>query len=298
MLTTSGLLQVTSASLFPRVAYQLPLAVNPSCTSSLQEHLQAMLPHQTLNLSLQDRAPGNTSSTVMWQRGNTLPSQCALIAMHSSTYQIDCQLDTDFDVVERRVFRKGGVMTALGEYIAEVNTLSVTPRHMNAQPSSHKLGPQIATSNVGYQLLQKAGWAEGQGLGRNQQGRPIPLGAYHQQARQGIGVGTTQPGHPQHSLDSTSKRGRASAGDDKAKKPQQKQQLPVPHVPEDPQVKRQRHQQVSQLQALFDTLHISPSMHILPCMLFSPQCRLTQVCTRRSACMTCLQLPRTCRLCG
>ncbi|KAL3136541.1 hypothetical protein ABBQ38_005789 [Trebouxia sp. C0009 RCD-2024] len=148
-----------------------------------------------------------------------------------------------------RVFRKGGVMTALGEYIAEVNTLSVTPRHMNAQPSSHKLGPQIATSNVGYQLLQKAGWAEGQGLGRNQQGRPIPLGAYHQQARQGIGVGTTQPGHPQHSLDSTSKRGRASAGDDKAKKPQQKQQLPVPHVPEDPQVKRQRHQQILQTEA-------------------------------------------------
>lgn len=201
--------------------------------------------------------------------------------MHSFRCQVGCQLDTDVDVIERRVFRKGGVMTALGEYIAEANSVSVTSQHITAQPSSHKLGPQISTSNVGYQLLQKAGWAEGQGLGRNQQGRPIPLGAYHQQARQGIGVGTTQPERSQHSHRGNSKAGRVSVGDDKANKPQKKQQQPVPHVPEDPQVKRQRHQQVCQLQALFDTLHTLPRMHILPCMLFSPRCILAQVCTRR-----------------
>ncbi|KAL3147163.1 hypothetical protein ABBQ32_002670 [Trebouxia sp. C0010 RCD-2024] len=140
-------------------------------------------------------------------------------------------------------------MTALGEYIAEANSVSVTSQHITAQPSSHKLGPQISTSNVGYQLLQKAGWAEGQGLGRNQQGRPIPLGAYHQQARQGIGVGTTQPERSQHSHRGNSKAGRVSVGDDKANKPQKKQQQPVPHVPEDPQVKRQRHQQILQTEA-------------------------------------------------
>ena len=151
-------------------------------------------------------------------------------------------------------------MTALGEYIAEADTVLVTSRHRRAQPSSHKLGPQIATSNVGYQLLQKAGWAEGQGLGRNQQGRPIPLGAYHQQARQGIGVATMQADHPQHSLGGTSKRRHAGASDDKAKRLQQKQQLPVPHVPEDPEVKRQRHQQVCQLQPELTSCMFEPVM--------------------------------------
>lgn len=147
-------------------------------------------------------------------------------------------------------------MTSLGEYIAEADTMTVTPRHGNAQPSSHQLGPQILTSNVGYQLLQRAGWVEGQGLGRNQQGRPIPLGAYHQQARQGIGVSTKRAEHPQQSLHSTSKRRRASESNDPARRLQPKQQMPVPHVADDPQVKRQRHQQVCHLQLLYKLLHV------------------------------------------
>lgn len=77
LLTTSGLLQTTSASLFLRVTYHLPLAASPSCTSSLQEHLQAMPPHQTLSLSLQGRAPGNVlfDSTVT-ERQHSADSVC------------------------------------------------------------------------------------------------------------------------------------------------------------------------------------------------------------------------------
>lgn len=133
-------------------------------------------------------------------------------------------------------------MTALGEYIAENTTASAPSRKGTTQTSSHKLGPQITSSNVGYQLLQKAGWTEGQGLGSNQQGRPIPLGAYHQQARQGIGTSTNQADKRQHGQESIGRKRRPSDGSAQGKSVPQK--LPVPDVSEDPQVKRQRHQQV------------------------------------------------------
>ena len=141
-----------------------------------------------------------------------------------------------------RVFRKGGTMTALGEYIAESKTTPAPVRRKNATKPD-RLGPQIAASNVGYQLLQKAGWQEGQGVGANQQGRAIPLAAYHQQARHGIGAGESseasragrkRPSQQPQALDANSpaKKRKADA-------------QPVPDVPEDPTVKRQRHQQVS-----------------------------------------------------
>lgn len=156
-------------------------------------------------------------------------------------------------------------MTALGEYIAEANTAPLAARHRNAQPSSHRLGPQIASSNVGYQLLQRAGWTEGQGLGSNQQGRPIPLGAYHQQARQGIGVSNQQAERQQRSQPDNGRKRATSEGDKNAARGQQKQDLPVPHVPEDPQVKRQRHQQVCLLSSVC-------------CDLSAVTCLLSSVC--------------------
>lgn len=140
-------------------------------------------------------------------------------------------------------------MTALGEYIAEADAAPVATRHRSTQPSSHRLGPQITASNVGYQLLQRAGWTEGQGLGSNQQGRAVPLGAYHQQARHGIG--NRQADRQQRTLPDTVRKRPADEGDANVPKRQQKQHLPVPHVPEDPQVKRQRHQQVCLLPSAF-----------------------------------------------
>ena len=173
-------------------------------------------------------------------------------------------------------------MTALGEYIAEAKTAPMAARHRGVQPSSHRLGPQIASSNVGYQLLQKAGWTEGQGLGSNQQGRPIPLGAYHQQARQGIGITNQQAERQQRSQPGTGRKRHASEGDAKVDRRQQKQHLPVPDVPEEPQVKRQRHQQVC-----------LPSS--VCCLLLAAICLLLPACYYLSA-VACLLVPAWCFL--
>ena len=137
-------------------------------------------------------------------------------------------------------------MTALGEYVAEGSSSSVPVNRKAAKQRPDRLGPQIAASNVGYQLLQKAGWSEGQGIGANQQGRPVPLAAYHQQARQGIGANTTAE-HAAHGQKRSSRQDEASASGKQAaaKGNRQKPAQPVPDVPEELEVKRQRHQQVS-----------------------------------------------------
>ncbi|DBA80054.1 TPA: hypothetical protein ACH3X2_007544 [Trebouxia sp. C0005] len=150
-----------------------------------------------------------------------------------------------------RVFERGGVMTALGEYVAEANS-AADPAPVSRKPASatNRLGPQISSSNVGYQLLQKAGWQEGQGIGINQQGRPIPLSAYHQQARHGIGA-DNKPANAAHAHRRTgSKRTDSSSGHAYTMHQlKQKEQQPVPDVPEDPVVKKQRHQQILQAEA-------------------------------------------------
>lgn len=166
-------------------------------------------------------------------------------------------------------------MTALGEYIAKANTAPITARYKSAQPSSHRLGPQIASSNIGYQLLQRAGWTEGQGLGSSQQGRPIPLGAYHQQARQGIGASNQQAERQQRSQPDTGRKRHASEGDEQAARGRQKQHQPVPNVPEDPQVKRQRHQQVCLL------LYVCSYLPAVTCLLLAACCYLPAVTSSR-----------------
>ena len=145
-----------------------------------------------------------------------------------------------------RLFRKGGTMTALGEYVAES---SRTPAPVKRKPASNttRLGPQIASSNVGYQLLRKAGWQEGQGIGINQQGRPIPLSAYHQQARHGIGAETKHASGKQPHQERPGRKRRAKEGNEAVSTAKQREQQPVPDVPENPAVKRQRHQQVSSI---------------------------------------------------
>ena len=90
-----------------------------------------------------------------------------------------------------RTFRKGGVITSLDEYTAVPSCTAAGLGPATVPPSGPpaRLGPQIGISNVGYQLLKKAGWQEGQGLGSSQQGRSTPLAAYHQQAGQtGVAV--------------------------------------------------------------------------------------------------------------
>ncbi len=142
-------------------------------------------------------------------------------------------------------------MTALGEYVAEANS---NPAPVSRKPASasDRLGPKISSSNVGYQLLQKAGWQEGQGIGINQQGQPIPLSAYHQQARHGIGA-DDKPASAAHAHRKTSSKRKTDSSSGHAStmhQVKQKEQQPVPDVPEDPNVKKQRHQQVCRMRSL------------------------------------------------
>lgn len=51
----------------------------------------------------------------------------------------------------------------------------------------------IDRSNVGYQLLQKAGWQEGSGLGRQQQGMAAPLQLQPQKGSKGLGFAPQDP---------------------------------------------------------------------------------------------------------
>ncbi len=151
-------------------------------------------------------------------------------------------------------------MTALGEYVAEANS---NPAPVSRKPASasDRLGPKISSSNVGYQLLQKAGWQEGQGIGINQQGQPIPLSAYHQQARHGIGA-DNKPANAAHAQRKTSSKRKADSSSGHANtmhQAKQKEQQPVPDVPEDPNIKKQRHQQVCRLKSSLSWHHLHQS---------------------------------------
>lgn len=54
--------------------------------------------------------------------------------------------------------------------------------------SEHRVKYAVPKNNIGFQLLKKAGWKEGSGLGSEQQGRPVPLEAWHNKGKQGIGA--------------------------------------------------------------------------------------------------------------
>ena len=155
-------------------------------------------------------------------------------------------------------------MTALGEYVAEASTAATPAGRKSSSSSSSRLGPQIASSNVGYQLLRKAGWQEGQGIGINQQGRPIPLSAYHQQARHGIGADAKRA----HAIDTKqsrpAKKRQVAERRDGAGTVTRAQDQPVPDVPEDPTVKRQRHQQVSPVACTSSVLGIDTHVASYP----------------------------------
>ncbi len=50
-----------------------------------------------------------------------------------------------------------------------------------------RAGPRLSGDNIGYRLLQRAGWKEGHGLGSQEQGRIAPLDAVRNPGVRGIG---------------------------------------------------------------------------------------------------------------
>lgn len=69
-------------------------------------------------------------------------------------------------------------------------------QHTSSYTSSHSAAPSaigasskrpIDRSNIGFQLLQKAGWQEGKGIGAQEQGMATPLQASHNKGSLGLG---------------------------------------------------------------------------------------------------------------
>jgi hypothetical protein len=68
----------------------------------------------------------------------------------------------------------------------------------------------IASTNVGYQLLKKAGWTEGQGIGVKGQGGQEPLQAHMQQGN--LGLGFAKPQRPGGKRKASASSADAAAG--------------------------------------------------------------------------------------
>ena len=96
-----------------------------------------------------------------------------------------------------------------------------------AAPAGPRDRPEygIARSNVGFQLLRKAGWVEGTGLGAQEQGRPEPLLPSQQQGRLGLGRAPKKPPPaPKQPADAAEQQAAA----------QQAQRRPKRSLPADP----------------------------------------------------------------
>jgi hypothetical protein len=90
----------------------------------------------------------------------------------------------------------------------------------------------IARSNVGFRLLKKAGWAEGSGLGAQEQGVAEPIAAFEQRGNLGLGYAPKpKPGQVPAATAAT-----AAARDAAQRQQQAAQQPPQPKrpLPEDP----------------------------------------------------------------
>ena len=93
----------------------------------------------------------------------------------------------------------------------------------------------ISRTNVGYQLLKKAGWAEGSGLGAQEQGVAEPVAAFQQKGNLGLGYAPRPQPKAKQQGGAAGAAGAAAAGQGGAAAGrQQQQQLPKRPLPEDP----------------------------------------------------------------
>jgi hypothetical protein len=90
----------------------------------------------------------------------------------------------------------------LGIQASRYRTTSARSANSTAAAAAHPAAPSafgssskrpIDRSNVGYQLLQKAGWREGSGLGRQEQGMAAPLQVQPQKGSKGLGFSPQDP---------------------------------------------------------------------------------------------------------
>lgn len=91
----------------------------------------------------------------------------------------------------------------------------------------------LPESNIGYQLLKKAGWREGTGLGAEEQGPQEPLQVHKLQGNQGLGFGVpkTKVSRSRASQEQGNEAGSAS---DRHNKPGQSNKRQLRDLPPDP----------------------------------------------------------------
>ena len=141
-------------------------------------------------------------------------------------------------------FKKGPTLFAVPDLQQSAPPRARPQGQAPSHDTSERRHQQLGESNVGFQLLQKAGWRSGQGLGASEQGHTEPLAAWHQQGRAGIGVGSA----PQLTVagKEAGSSGQGSAQQQLQQQATEKQKKPVPDVPEEFDTKVRRHQQVGE----------------------------------------------------
>lgn len=71
----------------------------------------------------------------------------------------------------------------------------IQPMHPGAAAHTASAKRPIDRSNLGYKLLSRAGWQEGQGLGANEQGMAAPLAVSYHKGNTGLGFSKQQQPH-------------------------------------------------------------------------------------------------------
>lgn len=128
---------------------------------------------------------------------------------HVSIYAADAQPRGEQPAADQQM-PDGAAVVAESEYADARAGLGSTQRIEIRRPVSSReptglgtaagaafVGPSldygIPSDNVGFQLLRKAGWQPGAGLGAESQGRRMPLEQSQQKGRQGLGAPTAKP---------------------------------------------------------------------------------------------------------
>lgn len=133
-----------------------------------------------------------------------------------------------------------------GEQEVAIQPPAATWAQQGQQGQQGRRGPQegvrygIARTNLGFQLLKKAGWTEGSGLGAQEQGMAEPVAAFQQKGNLGLGY-APKPSKPAKEGAAAAAGGAAGGGQPAAPK------RPLPEDPldkEDTETKVKRVKQV------------------------------------------------------
>lgn len=148
----------------------------------------------------------------------------------------------------------GGGASSTGGFVSEQHSYG-QPAGPSGRPPDGGAGEAAALvrlgierSNIGFRLLQRAGWREGAGLGREEQGVREPIQPQAQQGQQGLGFAPRPRPTAQRR---EGEAGAAGAGDGQQQQALQQRKLerPLPEDPLDKETTEQKVKRVKQVRA-------------------------------------------------